>query len=55
MLTTTLTLLGLVIGLTAIGIAVDALVKWDGKKHCKPDDCDTCPFPPCDDKPKGDQ
>ena len=26
-----------------------ALASWDGKKHCKPEDCDTCPFPLCGD------
>lgn len=26
-----------------------ALASWDGKKLCKPEDCDTCPFPPCRD------
>lgn len=27
------------------------LVNWDGKKGCKPEDCDTCPFPHCEDRP----
>lgn len=27
------------------------LVHWDGTKPCKPEDCDSCPFPPCEDRP----
>lgn len=39
----------LIIALTFIWVR--ALVRSDGKKPCKPEDCATCPFPPCDPKP----
>lgn len=48
--------LGIVaIVLTIAGVCywIHALVNWDGEKSCTPGkDCESCPFPPCEDKKK---
>ena len=28
-----------------------ALSRWDGSRPCAPEDCETCPFPRCPDRP----
>lgn len=43
----TLVYVAAIVGLT---IWIVSLASWDGEKHCKPEDCDTCPFPPCEDE-----
>lgn len=55
MLTTVLVLLGLVGILNGLWFWVYNLVNWDGEKGCKPEDCDTCPFPRCKDRPTKDK
>ena len=55
MLTTVLVLLGLVGILNGLWFWVYNLVNWDGEKRCKPEDCDTCPFPRCKDRPTKDK
>lgn len=42
-----------VVGAACIIIWITGLVRWDGKKQCKPGkDCEDCPFPPCENKNK---
>lgn len=34
-------------------IWIVSVARWDGKKPCTPGkDCESCPFPPCEDKKK---
>lgn len=34
----------IVLGIVLVTICVISLVKWDGKKSCEPEDCETCPY-----------
>lgn len=51
MITVILNWLLMVVTLAVLICWIAALVQWDGEKHCKPEDCDSCPFPPCEDRP----
>ncbi len=51
MIVAILKLLFIVFILFAVGYWIYALCEWDGTKPCKPEDCDSCPFPPCEDRP----
>lgn len=51
MITAILKLLFIALLLFAFGIWIHSLCEWDGTKPCKPEDCDSCPFPPCEDRP----
>lgn len=49
----------IVVGLLCLAVFVGmllawtvSLTHWDGKKHCRPEDCDNCPFPPCSEAEK---
>ena len=41
-----------VVGLVLFFVWIRSLANWDGTKPCSPEDCERCPFPPCEDKPK---
>lgn len=45
-------IIGLAAFIVVLAVWIYSLVNWDGKKHCKPEDCDSCPFPPCTDEEK---
>lgn len=34
----------IVLGIVLVTICAISLVKWDGKKSCEPEDCETCPY-----------
>ncbi len=46
--------IALIVILIAIWVIwIVSLVRWDGKKTCSPgEDCESCPFPPCEDSKK---
>lgn len=51
MIAAALNLLPVVVWIGCVAMWIHALVTWDGVKGCKPEDCDSCPFPPCEDRP----
>ena len=51
MIVAILKLLVIVFGLFGFGFWIHALCEWDGTKPCIPEDCDSCPFPRCEDRP----
>lgn len=56
MIVAILKLLFIMFALFAVGFWIYALCEWDGTKPCKPEDCDSCPFPSpphptCEDRP----
>lgn len=51
MITAALKVVYFIIVIAALVLWLHALANWDGEKRCKPEDCDTCPFPPCEDGP----
>lgn len=50
MIVAILKLLFIVFALFAVGYWIYALCEWGSTKPCKPEDCDSCPFPPCEDR-----
>lgn len=43
-------LLLILAALVTVARWIYAITKWDGTKNCD-GDCESCPFPPCKDKP----
>lgn len=42
----------IIVAVIAISLWIYNLIKWDGKYHCRPEDCENCPFPECSEEQK---
>ena len=55
MISAVLKILLIIAVLFAVGFWIHRLCEWNGKKPCLPEDCESCPFPPCKEKPIKDE
>ena len=55
MMAAILKLLFAILIIAAVVFWIHALCERDGKKPCLPEDCESCPFPHCKEKPINDE